>query len=325
MALPYIGRSVTLTIDRPYGSAHPVHGFRYGANYGYVPGTLAPDGEELDAYLLGPTEPLDHAEGTCVGVIHRLDDDDDKLVVVPDGYHLTDSEILAAVAFQEPPGRHRLLRSRHEPSTNSGTHVMDITTALLVPMTAAGNEIADLRHLDPAAGFGLPAHVTVLYPFGPVDLLDEALRSELRRVFAAEAPFEVEFRRSQWFGDEVLWLAPEDPRPFVALTEAVTSAYPAWQPYGGAFETVIPHLTVGDITEAAGRLSSVEELRAAEAALAGRLPLRDVADRVLLMAGKREANSWRALEEFRLGLGRLVPDDGLRTGERAHTEKDPVE
>jgi len=111
MALPYIGRHVTLTIDRPYGTTHPVHGFRCEANYGYVPGALAPDGEELDAYLLGPTQPLDHAEGTCVGVIHRLDDDDDKLVVVPDGYHLTDNEILAAVAFQEPPGRHRLFRS----------------------------------------------------------------------------------------------------------------------------------------------------------------------------------------------------------------------
>jgi hypothetical protein len=189
------------------------------------------------------------------------------------------------------------------------TNPAESASALLVPMTAVGKHIEDLRHLDPAAGFGLPAHVTVLYPFGPVDILDETLRSELRGVFAATATFEVEFRHSQWFGDEVLWLAPEDPRPFVALTEAVTSAYPAWPPYGGAFETVIPHLTVGDITEAAGRLSSSDELRAAEVALVGRLPLRDVADRVLLMAGKREPNSWRVLEEFRLGAGRPLPDD----------------
>jgi hypothetical protein len=187
--------------------------------------------------------------------------------------------------------------------------MMDIATALLVPMTTVGKHLEDLRHLDPAAGFGLPAHVTVLYPFGPVDFLDESLRSELRRVFAATAAFEVEFRHCQWFGDEVLWLAPEDPRPFVALTEAVASAYPTWPPYGGAFETVIPHLTVGDITEAAGRLASGAELRAAEAALVPRLPLRDVADRVLLMAGKREPNSWRTIEEFGLGVGRLVPDD----------------
>jgi inorganic pyrophosphatase len=106
----YLGQHVTVTIDRPYGTAHPVHGFRYEADYGYVPGTLAPDGEELDAYLLGPTQPLDHGEGSCVGIIHRLDDDDDKLVVIPTGYHLTDDEILAAVAFQERPGCHELLR-----------------------------------------------------------------------------------------------------------------------------------------------------------------------------------------------------------------------
>jgi inorganic pyrophosphatase len=110
MALRYVGQYVAVTIDRPYGSAHPVHGFRYETNYGYVPGTLAPDGEELDAYLLGPTWPLDHGEGTCVGIIHRSGDDDDKLVVIADGHDLTDDEILAAVAFQEYPGCHELLR-----------------------------------------------------------------------------------------------------------------------------------------------------------------------------------------------------------------------
>jgi inorganic pyrophosphatase len=110
MALQYVGQHVAVTIDRPYGTAHPVHGFRYEANYGYISGTLTPDGEELDAYLLGPTQPLHHGEGTCVGIIHRLNDDDDKLVVIPPGYDLTDDEILAAVAFQERPGCHELLR-----------------------------------------------------------------------------------------------------------------------------------------------------------------------------------------------------------------------
>lgn len=45
-----------------------------------------------------------------VAVIHRLDDDDDKLVIMADGYAYTDDAILAAVAFQEPPGRHVLVR-----------------------------------------------------------------------------------------------------------------------------------------------------------------------------------------------------------------------
>lgn len=168
-------------------------------------------------------------------------------------------------------------------------------------MNQVGQQIDDLRHLDPAAGFGLPAHVTVLYPFGPVDLLDTRVISRLRRLFAAHPPFKVEFRRSRWFGDTVLWLGPEDSGPFVAMTEAVVASYPQWQPYGGAFARVIPHLTVGDNTEASGRLASFGELRAAEALVTQRLPLRDSADRVLLMAGRREPNSWRVLEEFRLG------------------------
>jgi hypothetical protein len=185
-------------------------------------------------------------------------------------------------------------------------------TGLIVPMYRVGRQIEDLRHLDPAAGFGLPAHVTVVYPFGSVDQLDTAVTSRLRRLFATFPPFEVEFRSIRWFGDEVLWLAPEDSRPFVALTEAVVAAYPQWQPYGGAFEAVIPHLTVGDNSEAAGRLASLAELRAAEAELIRRLPLRDIADRVLLMAGEREPRSWRVLEEFRLARPVPAADRGGR-------------
>jgi hypothetical protein len=183
-------------------------------------------------------------------------------------------------------------------STPRSTHQMEFT-ALIVPMNRVDQQIDDLRHIDPAAGFGLPAHVTLLYPFGPVDQIDTTVISRLRALFAAHRPFAVEFRCIRWFGDDVLWLAPEDSGPFVAMTEAVVAAYPQWQPYGGAFETIIPHLTV-DSSEAADGLASVGELRAAEAALIGRLPLRDTADRVLLMAGRREPRSWRVLEEFRL-------------------------
>lgn len=174
-------------------------------------------------------------------------------------------------------------------------------TALLVPLNEVGRQIDDLRQLDPAAGFGLPAHVTVLYPFGPVDALDGSAISRLRGLFAAQQPFEVEFPSARWFGEDVLWLAPDDPRPFVAMTEAVVAAYPQWQPYGGTFATIVPHLTIGDNTDSAGRLASAAQLRAAEAAVLPRLPLRDSADSVLLMAGQRELNSWRVLQEFRLG------------------------
>lgn len=111
MARHYLGRSVELTIDRPYGSSHPVHGFRYNANYGYVPGTVAPDGDELDGYYLGEPEPLHTARGTCIAIVHRTGDDDDKLVVVPSGTQLNDAQIAAAVEFQEIPGRYDILRN----------------------------------------------------------------------------------------------------------------------------------------------------------------------------------------------------------------------
>ncbi|TDP28416.1 inorganic diphosphatase [Nocardia ignorata] len=112
LAVPFLGRTIDLLIDRPYGSRHPTYGFVYRANYGYVPGTLAPDGEELDAYYLGPSEPITSARGTCIAIIHRLHDDDDKLIVVPDHARtLDDAAIAAAVDFQETTGQYFIIRN----------------------------------------------------------------------------------------------------------------------------------------------------------------------------------------------------------------------
>lgn len=102
---------MTLVIDRPHGSRHPIHGFVYQANYGFVPGTRAPDGEELDAYYLGDPAPVSRATGTVIAAVHRLDDDDDKLVVVPNGTHLTDAEIATTVEFQEIAGHYTMVRN----------------------------------------------------------------------------------------------------------------------------------------------------------------------------------------------------------------------
>jgi inorganic pyrophosphatase len=96
-----IGLIVAVEIDRPLGSRHPTHELVYEAIYGYVPGLMAPDGEFLDAYVLGEAEPLRRFEGECIAVIHRLDDDDDKLVVVPPGMNLTDEQIRRSTEFQE--------------------------------------------------------------------------------------------------------------------------------------------------------------------------------------------------------------------------------
>ena len=106
----YLGKTVTIKIDRPLGSKHPKHGFIYPVNYGYVPGTTAPDGEELDAYLLGVFEPVDEFTGKCIAYIHRTNDDDDKLIIVPEGVEYTDDQINALTEFQERFFKHEILR-----------------------------------------------------------------------------------------------------------------------------------------------------------------------------------------------------------------------
>ena len=101
LARTFLGQLVTVTIDRPLGSRHPRYGHLYPVNYGYLPGVRAPDGEALDAYVLGVTVALETFSGPTIALIHRKYDDDDKLVVVPEGFGLTDAQIMNAVAFQE--------------------------------------------------------------------------------------------------------------------------------------------------------------------------------------------------------------------------------
>ena len=99
--LAFLGRMVSIQMDRPLGSRHPRWGFIYLVNYGFVPHQPAPDGDDLDAYLLGVFEPLQEFTGRCIAVIQRQDDDDDKLIVVPDGRNYSDAQIMALVEFQE--------------------------------------------------------------------------------------------------------------------------------------------------------------------------------------------------------------------------------
>ena len=97
----YIGKHVEVKIDRPKDSKHPKHGFVYTVNYGYVPNTISGDGEELDCYVLGVNIPIKEFKGICIAVIHRINDDDDKLIIVPEKINFTDEEIRSYTNFQE--------------------------------------------------------------------------------------------------------------------------------------------------------------------------------------------------------------------------------
>ena len=100
-SMDYLGKEVKIEIDRQLGSRHPKHGFMYLLNNGFVPNTISGDGEELDAYLLGEYEPVEASTGKVIAVIHRTNDDDDKLIVSKDGRDYSDDQIRALTEFQE--------------------------------------------------------------------------------------------------------------------------------------------------------------------------------------------------------------------------------
>ena len=102
LAWSYLGTCLTVTVDRPKGYVHK--GSIYPIPYGFLPGVLGGDGEELDAYLLGfSPEPAmnDTVTGTVIAVVYRADDVEDKLVLAPTDMSFTEEEIRHAVAFRE--------------------------------------------------------------------------------------------------------------------------------------------------------------------------------------------------------------------------------
>lgn len=97
----YLGKIVNVKIDRPLGSKHPKHNFIYPLNYGFIPNTMAEDGEEIDTYIIGEFEPLELYEGYVVAVITRKNDIEDKLVVCKELDKYNREQIEALVEFQE--------------------------------------------------------------------------------------------------------------------------------------------------------------------------------------------------------------------------------
>ena len=112
--LHWLGKSVTVCIDRPIGSRHPNYpDMIYPINYGYIPGTIGGDGEEQDAYIMGIDTPIDQIQGIVIGIIRRLNDREDKLVVAPVGMRFHQAQIADAVCFCERYFRTRIIPLYH--------------------------------------------------------------------------------------------------------------------------------------------------------------------------------------------------------------------
>ena len=168
------------------------------------------------------------------------------------------------------------------------------------------SETAVGRHrdaLDGNARLGVPAHITVLSPFMPPVQIDSTILARLRRLFAAERPFDVELTHTSWFEHDVLWLAPEDPQPFRTLTEHVCSAFPGFPPFAGQFADVVPHLTIAHGCDPV-------EMHAAERAVQGLLPIQGCARQVTLLTQTEAGGAWSRAARFPLGAPQppLLPD-----------------
>jgi 2'-5' RNA ligase len=149
------------------------------------------------------------------------------------------------------------------------------------------------ERLDANALLGVPAHITVLFPFMPPEAIGPPVLRVLERLFAAVHRFHFELADTDWFGDQVLWLAPRDPAPFRALTQRVYEAFPAFPPFGGRHDDVVPHLTVG-------MGHPVEEMRAAEESVQEHLPIGACAAAVTLMIEQSAGGQWARAASFAL-------------------------
>ncbi|MGD1013364.1 MAG: 2'-5' RNA ligase family protein [Acidimicrobiales bacterium] len=149
------------------------------------------------------------------------------------------------------------------------------------------------RQYDQAATYGVPAHVTVLYPFVPPRLIDDALKAQLRILFESFGAFDFSLRETRRFDDRILYLVPSPAEPFERLTRAVFGLFPEYPPYEGRFEQVLAHLTVADE-------ATPEHLDLIETAIRPGLPLDASARSVSLLVGRDEPNTWHIDEEFSL-------------------------
>lgn len=146
--------------------------------------------------------------------------------------------------------------------------------------------------MDPSAAQGVPAHVTLLYPFMPPDALDDTVRARLTRIIGAEPAFPFTLARmARW--PDVVYLSPEPDEPFRRLIAALAAAFPDYPPYGGQHESIVPHVTIAQDARP-------DYLAAAEHALPGMLPIRGVAREAWLIAHTPD-QPWHT--HWRLPLG----------------------
>jgi 2'-5' RNA ligase len=167
--------------------------------------------------------------------------------------------------------------------------MMETESALIVPAPAVEPVVGPHRGLyDPAASGGIPAHITVLYPFKPPDTIDRSMLDELREIFAGVVSFSFSLTSVAQFPG-VVYLVPKPDEPFVRLTAAIATRWPETPPYEGLYEQIVPHLTVAHTRDVA----TVGELRND---IEPSLPLECRATEAWLLTSRQ--HQWQVRERF---------------------------
>lgn len=175
----------------------------------------------------------------------------------------------------------------HRTRTEEASHVWE--SALIVPVPQAESAVQSLRtRFDPAAPLGVPAHITVLYPFLVPAALDQPVFDELGAIFAGVPPFPFTLGSVARFPD-VVYLAPQPTEPFSRLTAAIATRWSHTPPYGGIYDEIVPHLTVAHTV----KTSIVENIRRE---IEPNLPIACVAREAWLMAN--QGDGWVVERRF---------------------------
>jgi 2'-5' RNA ligase len=168
-------------------------------------------------------------------------------------------------------------------------------SALAVNVPESEPYVGALRErFDPSAKLGMPAHITVLYPFMPPERITDAVIRKLRGVMSRFTAFDFRLVRVGRFPGVALYLAPEPAQPFIELTQGVVRAFPQYPPYGGQYDAIVPHLTVAQA--GAAEHDGIEAELAA--ALPARVGIEASCNEVVLL--ENSSDRWKPMRSFLL-------------------------
>jgi len=170
----------------------------------------------------------------------------------------------------------------------------ELESAILIKVPEVEHLVRKYRKtLDPSEDWGVPAHVTLLYPFLSPVKIDHKVLEQLEFTIGSQSSFEIQFLRTEWFGDEVLWLSPEPALPFHELMRSLFSVFTELLPYGDANLEPTPHLTVA-------YRANLKVMRDAALQINSGLPINASVGSVSVMTGSQMSGSWTTLAEIPL-------------------------